>query len=153
MSEQNYHSNRFSEVNANNFWLTQPPPFYTPTQNMTPMYNLNYRPSFIDSRASLCNKLDQRPAPPPYNCNNSNLNYQSQYLPYYQSTSNSFPPLPENIDEEYIFKYLCPLKKPLKDETTIWIENWLANKDKGIKIQKVKQTSIKVISLNKLIEY
>lgn len=151
MSEQNNHINSLSELNSNNFWLTQPPPFFTQTQNMTPMYNVNYRAPFppqIPPHASSCYKLDQSPTPLPYSCDIRNINYQDQYLPYNQITSNSFPPLPENIDEEYILKYICPLQKPLKDETTIWIENWLANKDKEITTQKVKPTNVKVISIN-----
>lgn len=146
MSDLNNHNNDLSKVNDNYFWLTQPPPFFIPTQNTTSTCNLNYGIPFNHPYVPSCNKLDHRPIPSSYSYDISNLNHQDQYNQY---TNNVFPPLPKNIDEEYILKYLCPLPKPHKDETTIWIENWLANKNKEISIQKVKQTNIKVISLKK----
>jgi hypothetical protein len=146
MSNLINHNNGLSKVNDNHFWLTRPPPSLTPIQNRTPIYNLNYGLPFNRPYAPSYNRLNQRPTSLSYSYDISNLNHQDHYNQY---TNNLFPPLPENIDEEYILKYLCPLPKPHKDETTIWIENWLANKNKDITVQKVKQTNVKVFSVNK----
>lgn len=74
----------------------------------------------------------------------SNLNFQDQYIPYNQPTSNSFPPLPDNIDEEYILKYLCPINFFTKDETNVWIKNWFANKGNESAVINKKSTNVKV---------
>lgn len=132
MAKQNIHINPLTEANANNFWLTRPPPPFTPLQPMTPVYNLDCRMPFSPSHDMSSNYI---PAPlPPYN-----MNYQNQYSPY--NKSNSFPPLPDDIDEDYIFKYLCPIPKPPKDEITIWIENWLASKRIEIPKHHIKSTT------------
>lgn len=150
MSEQNIHNNNFLEANASNFWFTCPPPI-AQSQPMTPNYNLDYRMPFIRPFVSSNNRPAQtNPMVLPYSCNVSNLNYQDQYVPYNQSIRNSFPPLPDNIDEEYILKYLCPLPKVPKDETNIWIENWLASKKKeGSTDENIKSTNVKVLYKNK----
>lgn len=141
MAKQNIYINPLPEANANNFWLTRPPPPFTPSQPMTPLYNLGNRMPFSPSHdVSSC----YIPAPLP----SYNLNYQNQYSSYNQS--NSFPPLPDDIDEEYILKYLCLIPKPPKDEITIWIENWLASKRIEIPEQNVKSiNNIEVLFKNK----
>lgn len=147
MAEQNIH-NTISEVNKNNFWLTCPPPVLTPTQSMTPTYNLEYRAPFVYPYMPTCNKVEERnPISLPYNyCSINNLNYQNRYVPLNQSINNSFSSIPENIDEEYILKHhVCPERKVLKDETNLWIENWLAAKGKQISKQiNVKSTNKEV---------
>lgn len=136
MAEQNIHHNTMSEVNSNNFWLTCPPPLLTPTQSMTSVYNLNYRAPFVPPYMSSCNKPEERNSISfPYNCNVNNLNYQDQYVPLNESMNNSLFSFPENIDKEYILKYVYPEQKVLKDETSLWIENWLAAKGKQISMQ------------------
>lgn len=145
MSEQNIHNNQFSE-NTNNFWLTRPPPLmFTPLQTRQSIYNLSHRIPVIHPHVSSYNNSTQINSTLPYNCNISNLNYQDQYISYNQNISNSFPSLPANIDEEYIIKYLCPVQNSPKDETDIWIENWLFNKETEITANEIKQTNVEVL--------
>lgn len=130
MSEQNIHNKIYSEANTNNFWLTRPPPPFISPQPIQPMYNLDYNNiPFIYPPPSPYNQPAQNYYMP-YGANISNQHYQEQYVSSRQNISNSFSSLPDNIDEEYIRQYLCPLPKVLKDETTIWIEKWLASKEK-----------------------
>jgi len=142
MSEQNIHNNIYSEGNANNFWLTRPPPppFIQPPP-IQPMYNLDYNMPLIHPRLFPCNKPAQNYYMP-YNDNISNQYYQDQYVPSNQNINSSFSSLPNNIDEEYILQYVCPIPKPLKDETSIWIEKWLAGKEKDITMKNVKSTNV-----------
>jgi len=147
MSEQNIHNNIYSEANANNFWLTQPPPpFSQPPPPFTqpppiqPMYNLDYQMLFNRPHLSPCNQPAQNYYNMPYGGNISNQFYQDQYVPSNQNISNLFSSLPDNIDEEYILQYICPIPKALKDETSTWIEKWLASKEKDITIKNVKST-------------
>lgn len=140
MSEQNIHNNIYSEANTNNFWLTCPPPPFMPPQPIQPMYNLDYNNiPFIRPPPSPYNQPAQNYMP--YGANISNQHYQEQYVPSHQNIINSFSSLPDNIDEEYIRQYLCPLPKALKDETTIWIEKWLASKEKHT-IKDVKSKNV-----------
>jgi len=141
MSEQNIHNNIYSEGNANNFWLTQPPPPFTQPPPIQPICNLDYQMRFNHPHLSPCNQPAQNYYMP-YGGNISNQYYQNQYVPSNQNISNSFSSLPDNIDEEYILKYICPIPKALKDETSIWIKNWLANKEKDITIKDEKSTDI-----------
>lgn len=144
MAEQTIHNNVFSTTNTNNFWLTRPPPNFISSQPMPPINNYNYRMPCIYPPVSLSNQPMQINTNLPYSCNLNNLNYQNQYTPYNQSIRNSFPPLPDNIDKEYILSYLCTSPKVLKDTTSGWIENWLATKVKIIKTQNVKTANVKI---------
>ncbi|CAI6364150.1 unnamed protein product [Macrosiphum euphorbiae] len=147
MSEQNIHNNIYSEANANNFWLTRPPPPFMPPPPIQPMYNLDYKMPLISPHLFPCNKPAQNYYMP-YDGNISNQYYQDQYVPSNQNISNSFSSLPDNIDEEYILQYVCPIPKPLKDDTSIWIEKWLASKEKDITIKNVKSTNL--IEINQI---
>ncbi|XP_060849012.1 programmed cell death protein 7 [Rhopalosiphum padi] len=146
MSGQSNQSNMYSEANTNNFWLTRPPPPFMPSRPIQPMYNIHNIP-FIHPPLSPCNKPAQNYFMP-YGVDISNQYYQEQYVPSNQNISNSFSSLPDNIDEEYILQYLCPIPKTLKDETTIWIEKWLATKEKDFTIKNVKSTN--VIEINQI---
>ncbi|XP_022170239.1 programmed cell death protein 7 [Myzus persicae] len=143
MSEQNIHSNIYSEANANNFWLTCPPPPFTTPPPIQSMYNLD----FVHPHLSPCNQPAQNYCMP-YGSNISNQYYQDQYVPSNQNISNLFSSLPDNIDEEYILKYVCPIPKALKDATSIWIEKWLAGKEKDFTIKNVKSTN--VVEINQI---
>lgn len=148
MTEQNIYNNTPSDSNINKFWLTHPPPYYSPSQSVTSINCLEYRMPFIPPQnISSCNNVAQINTILPYQCNHNNLNYQDQYLPksYNQNTSSSFPPLPDNIDEEYIFKYICPIQQSPKDPTNIWIENWLSSKEKETQKPNVKIINVKVL--------
>lgn len=146
MSEQTLHNNQLSETNINNFWLTCPPPsIFTPSHTRPPVHNLDHRINYIHPNITSYNDPVQINAMLPYSCNISNLNYQDQHIPYNQSSSNSFPLLPDNIDKEYIIKYLCPVQNYPKDETNIWIENWLSIKGTETTIQKIKPKNIEVL--------
>lgn len=145
MAEQTIHNNILCATNTNNFWLTRPPPNFTPSQTMPPINNYNYRMPFICPPITLSNQPTQINTTLPYNCNPNNQKYQNQYIPYNQNISNSFPPLPDNIDKEYILTYLCSPPKLPKDTTSIWIENWLATKVIEVKTQNVKTTNVKVL--------
>ncbi|XP_050523211.1 programmed cell death protein 7-like [Daktulosphaira vitifoliae] len=66
---------------------------------------------------------------------------------------NEFPPLPDDIDEEYVRKNLCTVLEKPKDEISQWIENWSANKinkeypqnnDKSINDVKINDISLKI---------
>jgi hypothetical protein len=140
MSDQSNQSNMYFKANTNNFWLTRPPPPFIPSQPIQPMYNIHNIP-FIHPPLSPCNKPAQNYYMP-YGVDISNQYYQEQYVPSNQNISNSFSSLPDNIDEEYILQYLCPIPKTLKDETTIWIEKWLATKEKDFTIKNVKSTNV-----------
>lgn len=141
MSEQNIFNNTYSEANDNQFWLTRPPPPpFMPFQPTQPMYNVDYKLPFTRPPLSPC----YVPAQNHYTPHSGNIDtqyFQDLYAPSNQSISNTFQSLPENIDEEYILKYLCPLPKALKDETSIWIEKWLASKETEITINNLKSTN------------
>jgi len=139
MTEQSTNNNIVSEAN---FWLTQPPPNFIPS--ITPIYNVDYGTQLIHPCVSLYNNPTQRNTMVPYNGSFNYINYQNQYVPYNQNISNSFPPLPDNIDQEYILAYLCPVPKTPKDATNVWIENWVATKEKKVVTQNVKTNNIKV---------
>lgn len=139
MAERTIHNNILCTTNTNNFWLTRPPPNFTPSQTMPPINNYNYRVPFICPPVTLSNQPTPINTTLPYNCN-----YQNQYIPYNQSISNSFP-LPDSINKEYILTYLCSPPKLPEDTTSIWIENWLATKVRDIKTQNVKTTNVKVV--------
>lgn len=142
MAEQNINNN---EINTNNFWLTHPPPLFMSSQSMIPIYNSPYRLPYNHSHVSSYNKPAQiNSMALPYT-SISNQNYQDQYIPRGFNINNSFPPLPDNINKEYILKYLCPLQKAPKDKTNIWIENWLSSKERKIVIQNVNSTNVKVL--------
>jgi len=148
MSEQNIHNNIYSEASANQFWLTHPPPRFTPPQPIQPMYNSDYKMPFIHPHLSPCNTPAQNNYIP-YSGNTSNLYYQEQYPPSNQNIINSFSSLPNDIDEEYVLQYLCPMPKAIKDETSIWIEKWLASNKKDTTIQNAKSTNVvEVLSKN-----
>nr|BAH70920.1 ACYPI007461 [Acyrthosiphon pisum] len=147
MSEQDIHNNIYSEANANNFWLTRPPPPFMPPPPIQPMYNSDYKMPLISPHLFPCNKPAQNYYMP-YDGNISNQYYQDQYVPSNQNISNSFSSLPDNIDEEYILQYVCPIPKSLKDDTSIWIEKWLASKEKDIAIKNVNSTNL--IEINQI---
>jgi hypothetical protein len=111
------------------------------------MYNLDYKMPLIHPHLFPCNKPAQNYYMPCVGGIN-NQYYQDQYVPSNQNISNSFSSLPDNIDEEYILEYLCPIPKPLKDETSIWIEKWLASKEKDITTKNVKSTN--VVEINQI---
>lgn len=141
MSEQNSY-NQFLG-NTNNYWLTHPPPLmFIPPQTRQSIYNLDHRIPLIHPHVSSYNNSTQINSTLPYNCN---LNYNQYNMSYNQNKNNSFPPLPDNIDEEYIIKYLCPIQNSPKDNTDIWIENWLSSKETDIKTKEIKQTNIEVL--------
>jgi len=147
MAEQNIYKNILPGANAN-FWLTHPPPpLFMPSQPMTP----TYRMPFIHPHMSLYNQpVQESSVSLPYNYNFSNQNSQNQLVSYNQNMiSTSFPVLPDNIDKEYILKYLCPVHKGPAYKTNVWIENWLANKEKDIALQNVKATNVEVLKKNK----
>lgn len=149
MAKQNMNINStYSEINPNNFWLTHPPPSLMTSQLATPIYNFDYRTPFIHPNFSY-NTPTSVNSMLSYNYNNSDIDFQNRFIPFNQNSSNSFPPLPDNIDEEYILKYLCPLPKPPKDETNVCIDNWLASKSNEITLG-VKSTNVKVLHKNKL---
>ncbi|XP_015372272.1 PREDICTED: uncharacterized protein LOC107167636 [Diuraphis noxia] len=164
MSEQNIHNNIHSEANANNFWLTQPPPSFsqplppftqplppfTQPPPIQPMYNLDYQMPFNHPHLSPCNQPAQNYYMP-HGGNINNQYYQDQYVPPNQNISNLFSSLPDNIDEEYILQYICPIPKALKDETSIWIEKWLASKEKNTTIKNIKSTDI--VEINQISNY
>lgn len=141
MSEKNIHNNTYSETNANNFWLTRPPPPFITHPPIQPMFNLDYKMPLIRPHIIPCNKPSQNYY---MHCdgNISNQHYEDQYVPSNQNVYNSFSSLPNDVDEEYILQYVCPISKPLKDETSIWIEKWLASKEKDITIKNVKSTNV-----------
>jgi len=115
----------------------------------------SYRMPFIRPHMPFYNQPVQRsPIPLQYNYN-INQYYQDQYVSYNQDMiSTSFPVLPNNIDKEYILNYLCPVQKGPKDNTNIWIENWLISKEKDIALQNVKSTNVEVhLEINKYCIY
>jgi len=144
MAKQNNHYNTIPETNANHFWLTRPPPpLFMPSQPMTPTYRM---PS-VHPHVSLYNQPAKGSTVTlPYSCHHiSNQNYQDQYISNNQNIiSTSFPVLPDNIDQEYILRYLCPVHKGPKDETTVWIENWLISKGNDIALKNVKSTNVEI---------
>jgi len=142
MAEQNTYNNTLSNANANSIWFTQPPPRLPPSQSMRPIYNLDYRMPFLHPNVPSCNIPSPISTMLPYNCNISNFNSQHQHVSL--DKSNLFPPLPDNIDKEYILKYLCPIEKAPKDKINIFIENWLATIDNELKIKNVKTTNVKI---------
>lgn len=138
MAKQNNH-NTPPDANANHFWLTCPPPqLFMPSQPLTPTYNR--MPPSIHPRVPLYNQpAKESTVPLSYSCNISNQSYKNQFVSNNQNIiSTSFPVLPDNIDKEYILKYLCPVHKCPKDKTTVWIENWLIGKGKDIALENVK---------------
>jgi len=119
-----------------------------PSQPMTP----TYRMPFIHPHMSLYNQpVQESSVPLPYNYSISNQNYQNQYVSYNQNmVSTSFPVLPDNIDKEYIPKYLCPILKGSTDKTNVWIANSSASKRKDIALQNVKETNVRYyLKINK----
>ncbi|VVC30039.1 Programmed cell death protein 7 [Cinara cedri] len=151
MAEKDTYNNPISDTNDNNFSLTCPPAFKH-SQSSKLVYNLDCKMPFVHPpNLSLYNKPTLR-NPMPYNCDVSNLNHQEHCVPDYQSIS-TFPPLPDNIDKEYILKYLCPVKNAVKDETfNIWFENWIASKKNKI-IPNTKSSNIKIHEIsNKVIK-
>lgn len=143
MQQQNNYNNQ-RDKNPNKLLLRRFP-ICTPSQSTIPVYNLDYRTPFIrpNNEPALRNPI----ALP---CNNGHLNYQNRSAPPYQNI-NTFPPLPDNIDEEYILKYLCPAKTAIKDETfNVWFENWIASKGKKIPTPNSKSTNVEVHSKNSI---
>lgn len=146
MEQQDTYNNQ-CDRNPNKFLSTSLPVF-TPSQSMIPVYNLDYRvPFFRPHNVSLHNEpaLENRIALP---CNIGHLKHQDHYVSSNQNKS-TFPPLLDNIDEEYILKYLCPPKTALKDGTfNIWFENWIASKGYKIPTPNSKSTNVEVHSKN-----
>lgn len=155
MAEQNMF-NTFPEANVNNFWLTCPPPNYSPSQPMTPIYNLEYRMPFIHSH-KMCfdSSVTQINSISSYNCIQNDLNYQNHFTPisYNSSADISFPPLPDSIDEKYIYKYISPVQQSSTDTTSVWIKNWLSIKEKEVLKPKTNIINVNIQTSNKLNSY
>lgn len=146
MTEQSTNNNFIPEANVNNFWLTQPPPNFT--RPMAPIYNLDYRTQLIQPCVSLYNNPTQGNTMVPCSGNFNYLKYQNQHISYNQNVRNSFPPLPNNIDRDYILTYLCPVPKAPKDPTNVWIENWVATKEKKVVTQNIKTANNIKVPIN-----
>ncbi|XP_050424393.1 uncharacterized protein LOC126835690 [Adelges cooleyi] len=114
-------------------WLSNPSPA-TPLLPLIPPYNAAFGipfppPNMPVPKSQISQMAYQNMMPLPPNLDNY---FQNAFNQPGDSNSiidtSTFPPFPDNINEEYVLKNICPVQEKPKDEISLWIKKWSIDK-------------------------